>query len=747
MKWALVDQTGNHVGPCGPAGGTSDSIRAQLPTDCHDEFSRMLTDACGHGGRRRMAITEQSGRLMIVDIVPLNNLKTTPIPALVLMYDANEIDRADDHLVKLARRNEAILRCAMDGFFVIDHDCRFLEVNEAFCSMLGYSAAELRRMRITDLEVIDDQNGAAAAHTATGLHQFPTAHRHRLGHTVHLEITVNVLHDNGDKILVGFARDITQRLAYEQELARLTRQHRLILDAAGEGIAGLDAEGRISFTNPAALDLLGATSEAVIGVDVHAVLLALEGPGHEDQPVSAFDDVLQGLRRRVASNTRFKRADGTRFSADFTVNAMLDERGEVIGAVVTFSDCTERERAESERRKLQRQVEMSERLESVGLLAGGLAHDLNNMLTGIQGNAALALEELDGDGIVSRRLERVVSVCQRAGRLIDQVLTSSGRKGTSLSNVALPELLRETIEFLKPTLPSQVELTFDSRVDDLCVEADAGQVQQIFTNLLVNAVEAIGDQQGRIEAHLKPAMLSPAQLAEQFAGQSLVEGEYAMIEVIDNGCGMDARTLAHLFDPFFSQKGAGRGLGLAALRGILQSHRGGVRVDSQLGTGTRITLALPVSQSENANVEPESDPAESGIGQGRQRATLLVIDDDPDVREVLRDMLVHSGYHVLQARDGDSGITVYQEHANEIDVVLLDLMMPGRSGAEVFETLRKLNGHAKIIIVSGYMQSNVAEQFADHPPFGILSKPFDHNRLLELIESASADQPMRSEIG
>lgn len=742
MNWALVDHTGKRVGTDGSLSSASDSIRAQLPDDCHDEFARMLSDACGHGGRRRMAITESSGRLMVVDIVPLSNLPSSPPPALILMYDANEIDRANDHLVKLARRNEAILRCAMDGFFVIDHDCRFLEVNEAFCSMLGYTAAELRKMRITDLEVIDDKNGAAAAHTATGLHHFPTAHRHRLGHVVHLEISVNVLHDSGDKILVGFARNITQRLESERELARLTRQQSLILDAAGEGIAGLDAEGAITFTNPIALDLLGGSSAALIGVHAHQAFLPLEDPVHQIGD-SAFQQVLNGTQRRVSKSGLFKRSDDSTFPVDYTVNAMLDENSQVIGAVVTFSDRTERDQAEAERQELRRQVEMSERLESVGLLAGGLAHDLNNMLTGIQGNASLALEELDSSSVVARRLERVVSVCQRAGRLIDQVLTSAGRKNATLTTVELPALLRETIEFLQPTLPKDIRLTFASKAADIRAHADAGQVQQVFTNLLVNAVEAIGDGPGRIDATVDRELLTRQRIDEVFAGQSLEPGEYAMIEVVDDGCGMDARTLAHLFDPFFSQKGAGRGLGLAALRGILQSHRGGVRVESELGEGTRILLALPRSQSElpAAGAPTESQPAV------QKRHTVLIVDDDDDVRDVLQDIIENAGYQVLHARDGEQGLAVYQEHVDEIDVVLLDLMMPGRSGAEVYQILQGLPGHARIIFVSGYMQTNVTEQFADNPPYGILSKPFDHNKLLQLIESAIIDKPVKSEIG
>lgn len=740
MNWALVDHTGKRVGTNGSLSPATDSIRAQLPTDCHDEFARMLSDACGHGGRRRMAITETSGRLMIVDIVPLSNLPTSPPPALILMYDANEIDRANDHLVKLARRNEAILRCAMDGFFVIDHDCRFLEVNEAFCSMLGYTAAELRKMRITDLEVIDDKNGAAAAHTATGLHHFPTAHRHRLGHVVHLEISVNVLHDSGDKILVGFARDITQRLHSERELARLTRQHRLILDAAGEGIAGLDAEGAITFTNPTALDLLGVSSVAVIGVHAHQAFLPDEDSAHLSGD-SAFQQVLNGDQRRISQCSLFKRSDGTSFPVDYTVNAMLDENAQVIGAVVTFSDRTERDQAEAERQELRRQVEMSERLESVGLLAGGLAHDLNNMLTGIQGNASLALEELDSGSAVARRLERVVSVCQRAGRLIDQVLTSAGRKNVTLTTVELSALLRETIEFLQPTLPKDIRLTFESCSEHIRAHADAGQVQQVFTNLLVNAVEAIGDTPGHIDATVDRDYLTQQRIDEEFAGQSLAPGDYAMITVADDGCGMDARTLSHLFDPFFSQKGVGRGLGLAALRGILQSHRGGVRVESTLGEGTRVLLALPCTKSTAPVPTMPLEPPP--ITQ--KRHTVLIVDDDDDVRDVLQDIIESAGYRVLQAADGEQGLAVYQQHVEEINVVLLDLMMPGRSGAEVYEVLQTLPGHAQIIFVSGYMQTNVAEQFASNPPFGILSKPFDHNKLLELIQAATIDNPVQPE--
>ncbi len=726
MNWALVDRAANCVRTSSGVESATQNILARLPEESHEEFMQMLEAACVGGQRQRLTITQSSAPMLVVDIVPLQTKATPEVPALVFLYDEDEFNSSKRRLAALARRNEAILRCSMDGFFVVDQDCRFLEVNEAFCRMTGYSNDELMRMRITDLEAENQADGGVPSHTQTGLHHFPTAHRHKNGHIVYLEISVNVLHDNGAKILVAFARDVTDRKRAEEQLARLTREQRLILDSAGEGIVGLDRSGNIAFTNPAAEAMLGVRGGELIGTSARDIFGSLDEP--DAAPVnSPIDAILDSRAALLRCEGEFTRADSSRFPVAYSITAM-HAGPDVIGAVLLFVDKTEQHNAERERRELEAQISASERLESLGLLAGGIAHDLNNMLTGIQGNASLALSELGGDSPVCARIERVVGACKRASAVVDQILTCAGRKTRETAKLDLHELVHDTVEFIRPTVPRAITLDLKPRGEPLEIEADAAQLQQVITNLLVNAIEAIGDAPGTISASASRSEWGAEELRRLFPGQSLEPGAFACVHVRDTGCGMDQDTARRIFEPFFSTKADGRGLGLAAMRGAVRAHQGGVRVESEVGTGARFTVALPMSPRPATATATSAKHAEE-----RGQPTVLVIDDDDDVRDVLRDVLENNSFDVLTAENGTKGVEIFQEYASRIDVVLLDLIMPGKGGWEVYEEILATRPSAKVIMVSGYVKEYGGDRPSGARPAAIIHKPFMNDALIETI--------------
>ncbi|RMF82486.1 MAG: PAS domain S-box protein, partial [Planctomycetota bacterium] len=365
-----------------------------------------------------------------------------------------------DHQRRTAERHAAVLRSSMDGVFIVDQDCRFLEVNEAFCRMTGYSADELRRMRISDLEVPDVSADDVPSHMRTGLHHFPTAHRHKDGHVIFLEISMNVLRDDDERILAGFARDVTERKRAAEEFERLSRRQQLILNSTAEGICGVDPDGRITFANPAASRMLASAAADLVG---RSLVQIASGDEHSARECSAGCVVCTALRRglsRYEPDTQFRALDGRTFSVEYSITPMYDG-ADVIGGVAVFRDITERKAAEQQRRALESQIQQVRQLDSLGMLAGGIAHDLNNMLVGILGNACLAVDELPDVSNVRGRLQRIISACERASKVISQILAYSGRVVCEPAPADPNEFLGELAELLRPGLPPRIELRFE----------------------------------------------------------------------------------------------------------------------------------------------------------------------------------------------------------------------------------------------------------------------------------------------
>ncbi|MCA9242545.1 MAG: PAS domain S-box protein [Phycisphaerales bacterium] len=389
MEWALVDRKGEGVGAEGVG---ASGVIARLPRSARTEFFELVAEACDSGERKRLSVSRVSQPLLFVDIVPLAGDGTSNGPALVVLTE-NAVDSQRERAHRLARRNEAILASSMDGFFVVDAECRFVEVNDAFCRMTGYAADELRRMRITDLEAPDARD-TVPAHTRTGLHQFPVAHRHKDGRLLHLEVCLNVLHDEDQKILVGFARDISERLRAQDEIARLMRQRQLILDSTAEGIAEIDSEGRFVFLNVAGQRLLGATAGEAMRRSAHALLRGQDAAkpdcGAADCPICGV--LCRG--RSIARGVCATRRGGESVELAFTLTPMGAGHA-ASGAVLVMEDISERRRIERERSEMEERQRQAERIESMGLLAGGLAHDLNNTLVGVMGNASLGEGEAE----------------------------------------------------------------------------------------------------------------------------------------------------------------------------------------------------------------------------------------------------------------------------------------------------------------------------------------------------------------
>ena len=407
-------------------------------------------------------------------------------------------------------------------------------------------------------------------------------------------------------------------------------------------------------------------------------------------------------------------------------------------------EIAERQRIEAEQRALEAKMQQTQKLESLGVLAGGIAHDFNNMLTTILGNASLALMDLP-PGLASREyLEEIVNSSRRAAELCGQMLAYSGRGRFVVELVDLSVLVRDTAHMLELSVAKKAPIEMRLAENLSRVEADATQLRQVIMNLVINAAEAIDGKDGVITVSTRITRCDRACLDATLSPDVLPEGEYVTLEVRDTGCGMDPATQAKIFDPFFTTKFTGRGLGLAAVLGIVRGHHGAVRVKSTPGEGTTFTILLPPTQ---AIYGPAPLPHASAVAAKplEQKGTILLVDDELPVRNVAARLLERLGFRVLPAKDGIEAVTLFREHAARVDCVLLDLTMPGLDGIATFHELQQIRPDVRAVLASGYSEQELGRQFAQDGLAAILQKPYTIGALTatlaRVLGTASIDAP------
>jgi len=385
------------------------------------------------------------------------------------------------------------------------------------------------------------------------------------------------------------------------------------------------------------------------------------------------------------------------------------------------------ERARSDEKLLQKQ-----KLESLGVLAGGVAHDFNNLLTGILGNASLALETVPGVSSTARMLQDVVEASERAAHLTKQLLAYAGKGRFFVQPVDLSDLVRDISHLIKSTIPKHVEIRLDLTERLPCIEADASQIQQLVMNLVINGAEAIPeDQPGSVLVTTRAQCVDDHYLAQIASAGEIVPGDYVALEVHDSGVGMDPDTLRRIFDPFFTTKFAGRGLGLAATQGIVRGHKGLLKVYTAPGKGSTFKVLFPAAA--DGREPPKLSrpvPVKAAMGSG----TVLVIDDEEVVRRTAKAALERSGYNIVVAEDGVEGLRLFHALANKVSLVLLDLTMPGPGGEEVLREIRSISPEARVVLSSGYNEVEVIQRFTGKGLAGFLQKPYTAAALVDTVE-------------
>jgi len=491
---------------------------------------------------------------------------------------------------------------------------------------------------------------------------------------------------------------------------------RKVIENAPIVLWAIDAEGKFTLGEGRALAALGVKPGQSVGASVFEL--------YKDEPV-----VLANVRRGLAGEefSAVVRVGGRVYE---TMNVPLRDEAtdEVTGLLGVSIDVTERDRAERERASLHAQLLQVQKLESLGLLAGGIAHDFNNILTAILGGAATARLALPAESPAHADLDIVIAAAQRAADLTRQMLAYAGKGRFEIRPIDVSRLVREIANLLETTIPKKVQLRLELARGLPAVEADVAQVQQVIMNLVINGAEAIGDERGTVLV-TTGAQDVDEQYAQSLFAAEIKSGRYVFIEVHDTGSGMDDETRAKIFDPFFTTKFTGRGLGLAAVLGIVRGHAGAIKVYSTPGRGSTFKVLFPASA--RAPLETiRSAPSFRGEGLA------LLIDDDAGVRGASRRMFELLGFRVLEAANGHQGAELFARHAREIRVVLLDMTMPEMSGEETFRELRRVREDAAVILTSGYNEIEATRRFVSKGIAGFLQKPFTPDELASKLALA-----------
>jgi|UniRef100_A0A7C3WME6 PAS domain S-box-containing protein len=626
---------------------------------------------------------------------------------LAVCRDITERKRAEE-------RYQTIIRTTKDGFFLTDSLGNFLDINEAYCRMTHYRHDELMQMNVFDLfEAREEIQQRFYRIAVLGSDIFEGRLRSKEGQSLLVEASVNYIPTAGGRYF-GFLRDITERKQMEEALSAEKERLAVTLRSISEGVIATDTKGRVVLMNNVAEKLTGWEQEKAQGLPVSEVMHLIDQHAgiRGENPVQ---QVLQtGQPVNLPIHTILLARDGTERLLAASAAPIIDWHQQIIGAVMVFQDKTLERLTEREMLKI-------EKLSSLGLMAGGIAHDLNNVLAVILGNISLASLEVK-DELTRKSLAEAEKAGLRARDLAKQLLVFA-RGGTPVKElVTIGEVIQDSAKLACAGTPVRCEV---SAPPDLWpVEVDPGQISQVIQNLVINAVQAM-PQGGEVRLSCENVILSKDNPL------TLRPGNYLKIAVQDQGVGIWPDHLPKIFDPYFTTKQKGSGLGLATAYAIIKNHEGHITVDSTVGKGTTFFIYLPAAKKEY-RPKPELT-AEVRKGRGK----ILVMDDEEQIRTTMRLILEYLGYEAELVEDGGKALARYsaaKDAGQPFDAVIVDLTVPGSMGGrELIQRLRQVDPEVKALVFSGYADDPIMSHFEEFGFRGFIRKPYSIQDVSEAL--------------
>jgi PAS domain S-box-containing protein len=695
-----------------------------------NEEVKRLTDLSLRGQRQppyEVEIRHKDGspRRLEVTEIPVRDEGGEVVGVDGIARDVTAQHQAARALAESEQRYRRLFEESNDAVFLHDLDGRIFDVNRAACTMLGYSKEELVGMTVMTLHPDPEHTTSTAALEKTrwrGSARLESWLVRSDGSQVPVEISARIV-DRDRGLVQGIVRDVSERKEAERALRESEQRLRFVTSRITDILWTITLDGRFTFATPSCEKLLGYTVEEMLELTTADVLT----PEAYERSQKILSTELPTAERTITTaELPHVRKDGMVRPCEVTAVFISDGEGKPSGVIGVTRDITERKR-------LEERLRQAEKMESVGQLASGVAHDFNNRLVSIRGFAELIAERTD-DQQVRDYAERIVGGAQRAADLTSQLL-AFGHKGDYQSvPVDIHGVLGEVVLFLERTIDKRIRIAKELRASPRFALGDPTQLQNAILNLAINARDAMPEGGDLLFS------TGTTSLDEQACKSLLGEvspGSYLWVAVTDTGVGMEESTQKRIFEPFFTTKevGRGTGMGLAAVYGIVKNHGGGVQVDSSPGRGSRFTIYVPLAEGDELNRKaPAAREAACGT------AHVLVIDDEHDVRDLLIVALGELGYRVTTCASGREAVDRFRSEKDAFDLVLLDIVMPDLSGADTFRELKAIDPDVKALAVSGFSYDREVRGVLEAGALGFIRKPFEIANLSQRIAAALRDR-------
>ena len=626
--------------------------------------------------------------------------------------------RVEKALEESEVRFRSAFETAAAGMALVSLEGRWLQVNRSLCEMVGYSEKELLNLTFQDITHPDDLDRDLAYVKRLLAGEIPFYHMekrycHKQGGIVWILLGVSLVRDKAGEPLyfVSQIQDVTERKRTEAELRKLA----IVAEQAAEMIVLTDANGTIEYVNPAFEQVTGYTREEAIGQNPR---ILKSGKHHEDFYRGLWETITAGGTWRGRFTN--KKKDGTLYEERAVISPIHgDEAGAIVGFVAVNEDITEESRLEA-------QLRQSQKMEAIGRLAGGVAHDFNNVLQAIVGYAYAIRQDLSPDDGHYEDLSEILGAADRAAGLTRQLLAFSRRQVLQKRDLDLNELLGNLMKMLGRVLGEDIQLDLVQGHRLGTVHADPGQMEQVLMNLCVNARDAM-PQGGRIAIETENVVINGEYVKlHPWARQ----GRYMLLSVADTGEGIPQDVQEHIFEPFFTTKGEGEGtgLGLATIYGIVKQHDGYIHVYSEVGSGTTFKVYLPVVERRAVHTGTKIERVVIGGSE-----TILLAEDDEKVRRMTTRLLEGAGYKVVAVSDGDEAVSVFGKEQERIDLVVSDVIMPGLGGRALYEKLKAIKADTPVLFCSGYSSGKFDSEFFETENIQLLQKPYGPDDLLRWV--------------
>ncbi len=691
------------------------TLAAELIPDELGFRRRRFLEQVQETGRPQVFADQRGGRWFVHHVWPVLDSDGTVARVAVYANDITERKHAEELLLDSERRYRDLFEKNPAVKLLIDPESgAIVEANTASCEFYGYNMDEITRLKIFDLNLYSEPDTRSAMKRARRREQTVFEFQHVLanGQVRDVQVFCGPVRVGEQQLLYSIVTDITVRKEAEAERNRLMAA----IEQADETIIITDSAGVIQYVNPSFERVTGFSRAEVIGRNPRILKSDRQSPEFYQQLWSTIT-AGETWRGRMVN----RRKDGALYTEYAVISPLFDAVKRITGFVAAMRDITQELRMEQ-------QYHHAQKLESIGRLSGGVAHDLNNLLSPILGYGEMILEDSADSDPIREPVEEIVEAARRARDLVGQLLAFSRKQRLEFSPVNLNTLVRDFERLLRRMIPEDVSIEIVLGQDLPSILGDSGHLEQVVMNLAVNAQDAMPEG-GRLTIRTKRVRLDETAALDL---EEVNSEPYVLLEVSDTGHGMDAATCEQVFEPFFTSKGlaGGTGLGLSTVYGIVKQHGGRVAIESEVGKGTTCRIFLPAV--EDADQEGQSDSTKTDIAALEGSETILLVEDNPAVRNLAQTILKRRGYSVLVASNGHEAIQILHSHEGPVQLLLTDVVMPGMNGRELYERISAIHPEIQVLFISGYTADVMALRGVENSAH-FLQKPFSVSALIAKI--------------